>query len=128
MTISHNGIELEANETTISINSSGVFVDSTNDGTLLYSFTPLGIRFADKTKNDIPTANGTFIKLSSLASAEDVSSLMVGLSKKQDKITVNTVDITDIETADVTKLRTIVTNLINALISSGLIRATKGVE
>lgn len=128
MTISHNGIELEANETTISINSSGVFVDSTSDGTLLYSFTPLGIRFADKTKNDIPTANGTFIKLSSLASAEDVSSLMVGLSKKQGKITVNTVDITDIETADVTKLRTIVTNLINALISSGLIRATKGVE
>lgn len=127
-TISHNGIKLEANETTISINSSGVFVDSTSDGTLLYSFTPLGIRFAGKTKNDIPTANGTFIELGSLASAEDVSSLRVGLSKKQNKITVNTVDITDIETADVTKLRTIVTNLINALSSSGLISATKGVE
>lgn len=66
--------------------------------------------------------------LSSLASAEDVSSLRVGLSKKQNKITVNTVDITDIETADVTKLRTIVTNLINALISSGLINALDGVE
>ena len=51
-----------------------------------------------------------------------------GLSAKQNKITVNTVDITDIETADVTKLRTIVTNLINALISSGLINATDGVE
>lgn len=127
-TISHNGIKVEANETTISINSSGVFVDSTSDGTLLYSFTPLGIRFAGKTKNDIPTANGTFIELSSLASAEDVSSLRVGLSKKQNKITVNTVDITDIETADVTKLRTIVTNLINALSSSGLISATEGVE
>ena len=62
--------------------------------------------------------------LSNLASAEDVSSLKVGLSKKQDKITVNTVDITDIETADVTKLRTIVTNIINALSSSGLISTT----
>lgn len=62
------------------------------------------------------------------ASAEDFSSLRVGLSKKQNKITVNTVDITDIETADVTKLRTIVTNLINALSSSGLINTTYGVE
>ena len=60
--------------------------------------------------------------------AEDISSLRVDLSKKQNKITVNTVDINDIETADVTKLRTIVTNLINALISSGLINATDGVE
>ena len=48
-------------------------------------------------------------------------SLSVGLSKKQNKITVNTVDVTDIETADVIKLRTIVTNLINALSASGLI-------
>lgn len=125
MTISHNGIELEANETTISINSSGVFVDSTSDGTLLYSFTPLGIRFAGKTKNDIPTANGSFIDISNYATRDFVTA---GLSAKQNKIPVNTVDITDIETADVTKLRTIVTNLINALSSSGLIRATKGVE
>lgn len=62
------------------------------------------------------------------AAQEDISSLRVGLSKKQNKITVNTVDITDIETADVTKLRTIVTNLISALISSGLINTTYGVE
>lgn len=87
-----------------------------------------GIKFKGKTNSYIPTAGGGFIELSSLASAEDVSSLRVGLSKKQNKITVNTVDITDIETADVTKLRTIVTNLINALISSGLINATDGVE
>lgn len=62
------------------------------------------------------------------AASEDISSLRVGLSKKQNKITVNTVDIDDIETADVTKLRTIVTNLINALSSSGLINASSGVE
>lgn len=125
MTISHNGIELEANETTISINSSGVFVDSTSDGTLLYSFTPLGIRFAGKTKNDIPTANGSFIDISNYATRDFVTA---GLSAKQNKIPVNTVDVTDIETADVTKLRTIVTNLINALSSSGLISATDGIE
>ena len=125
MTISHNGIELEANETTISINSSGVFVDGTSDGTLLYSFDPLGIRFAGKTKNDIPTANGSFIDISNYATRDFVTA---GLSAKQNKIPVNTVDITDIETADVTKLRTIVTNLINALSSSGLIRATYSVE
>lgn len=109
------------------INENGFFVSRDSDGTYLCSFTPSGIRFEGKTASDIPTAGGGFIELSSLASAEDVSSLRVGLSKKQNKITVNTVDVTDIETADVTKLRTIVTNLINALISSGLINATDGI-
>lgn len=83
---------------------------------------------ASKYQNCLATSDGAFKPISDFASAEDVSSLRVGLSKKQNKITVNTVDITDIETADVTKLRTIVTNLINALISSGLINATYGVE
>lgn len=83
---------------------------------------------ASKYQNCLATSDGAFKPISDFASAEDVSSLMVDLSKKQNKITVNTVDITDIETADVTKLRTIVTNLINALISSGLINTTDGVE
>lgn len=56
------------------------------------------------------------------------TALRAGLSKKQDKITVSEVDTTDIETADITKLRTIVTNLINALSASGLIRKTKTLE
>lgn len=55
-------------------------------------------------------------------------SLSVGLSKKQNKIIVNDVDVTDIETADITKLRTIVTNLINALSLSKLIRKTSTLE
>ena len=62
------------------------------------------------------------------ATADDVSSLRVGLSKKQDKITVNGVDVTDIETADITKLRTIVINLIDALSTSGLIRTNSNLE
>lgn len=59
---------------------------------------------------------------------DSISSLRVGLSKKQDKITVNSVDITDIETADITKLRTIVINLIDALSTSGLIKQSLNIE
>ena len=57
------------------------------------------------------------------ALAATADSLSVGLSKKQNKIIVNEVDVTDIGTADITKLRTIVTNLIKALSASDLIRA-----
>lgn len=59
---------------------------------------------------------------------DSVSSLRVGLSKKQDKITVNGVDVTDIETADITRLRTIVIELIDALTTSGLIRQNSNLE
>lgn len=78
--------------------------------------------------NCLATSDGTFKPISDFASAGDVSSLRVGLSKKQDKITVNSVDITDIETADITKLRTIVRNLIDALNASGLIRQNSNLE
>ena len=78
------------------------------------------------------TANTTAIEgkqdKGDYASAEDISSLRAGIFKKQNKITVNEVDVTDIETADITKLRTIVTNLINALSESDLIRQTKTIE
>lgn len=59
---------------------------------------------------------------------DSISSLRVGLSKKQNKITVNDVDITDIETDNITKLRTIVRNLIDALNTSGLIRTSSNIE
>ena len=78
--------------------------------------------------NCLATSDGTFKPISDFASAGDVSSLRVGLSKKQDKITVNSVDVTDIETADITKLRTIVINLIDALSTSGLIRQNSNLE
>lgn len=126
--INKHGIRLKTNSNDFVINEDGFFVSRDSNGTHLCTFTPSGIRFEGKTASDIPTAGGGFIELSSLASAEDVSSLRVDLSKKQNKITVNTVDVTDIETADVTKLRTIVTNLINALTSSGLINATDSIE
>ena len=59
---------------------------------------------------------------------DSISSLRVGLSKKQNKITVNNVDVTDIETADITRLRTIVRELIDALNTSGLIRTNSNIE
>lgn len=128
MTISHSDIRLETDSRDFAINNNGFFVSDDADDEYICSFTTTGIRFADKTAEDIPTADGTFINVNDLASADDVSSLRAGLSRKQDKITVNEVDITDIETADITKLRTIVTNLINALSASGLIRKTKALE
>lgn len=128
ITISPIGISSVTDEYTnlFNIGSTVIILGPTNNPNVKIS--EEGIKFKGKTNSYIPTADGDFIELSSLASAEDISSLRVGLSKKQNKITVNTVDVTDIETADVTKLRTIVTNLINALISSGLINATDGVE
>lgn len=74
-------------------------------------------------------ADAKYALANSLNTVNDsISSLRVGLSKKQGKITVNSVDITDIETADITKLRTIVRNLIDALNTSGLIRTNSNIE
>lgn len=74
-------------------------------------------------------ADAKYALANSLNTVNDsVSSLRVGLSKKQNKITVNSVDITDIETADITKLRTIVRDLIDALSTSGLIVKTSNLE
>lgn len=74
-------------------------------------------------------ADAKYALANSLNTVNDsISSLRVGLSKKQDKITVNSVDITDIKTADITKLRTIVRNLIDALNTSGLIITNSNLE
>lgn len=74
-------------------------------------------------------ADAKYALANSLNTVNDsISSLRVGLSKKQDKITVNSVDATDIETADITKLRTIVRSLIDALNTSGLIRTSSNLE
>lgn len=74
-------------------------------------------------------ADAKYALANSLNTVNDsISSLRVGLSKKQNKITVNSVDITDIKTADITKLRTIVRNLIDALNTSGLIITNSNIE
>lgn len=74
-------------------------------------------------------ADAKYALVNSLNTFNDsISSLRVGLSKKQDKITVNSVDVTDIETDDITKLRTIIRDLIDALSTSGLIRTNSNLE
>lgn len=74
-------------------------------------------------------ADAKYALVNSLNTVNDsISSLRVGLSKKQDKITVNSVDVTDIETADITKLRTIVIELIDALTTSGIIRQNSNLK
>lgn len=74
-------------------------------------------------------ADAKYALVNSLNTVNDsISSLSVGLSKKQDKITVNSVDVADIETADITRLRTIVIELIDALTTSGLIRQNLNIE
>ncbi len=74
-------------------------------------------------------ADAKYASANSLNTVNDsISILRVGLSKKQNKITVNSVDVTDIETADITELRTIVINLIDALSTSGLIRPNSNIE
>lgn len=112
------------NNGVITIDASGIISDA-GDGFILND---TGITFMGRPSQQIPTAGGDFINISDLANKEDISSLSAGLSAKQNKITVNSVDVTDIETADVEKLRTIVTNLTNALSESGLIRLAESVE
>lgn len=74
-------------------------------------------------------ADAKYALANSLNTVNDsISSLSAGLSKKQNKITVNSVDVTDIETADITKLRTIVIELIDALTTSGLIKQSSNLE
>lgn len=74
-------------------------------------------------------ADAKYALANSLNTVNDsISSLRVDLSKKQNKITANYVDVTDIGTADITKLRTIVISLIYALDTSGLIRLSSNIE
>lgn len=96
-------------------------------------------------KNCLATSDGTFKPISDFVLKEDVdeeyvrpedfenlnqafSGLSRKVSSKQDTITANFVDVTNLETADITQLRAIVKDLLNALSSSGLIIESSGVE
>lgn len=92
-----------------------------------------------KHSNCLATSDGTFKPISDFVQKTDADNnyaskieynalerLVVAqdniIQKKQDKIAVNTIDVTGIETADISKLRTIVSNLLDALTLSGLIK------
>lgn len=123
--------------------TSGVFKTKGIGSTNYASFSPNTLYFQDESDRVIYGANGIhsnqhrncvlttdneFKSITDFASAEQLQSVQSGLRAKQNKITVNEVDVTDIETADITKLRTIVINLINALSESNLIRQTVTLE
>lgn len=146
--INPDGITMRDDDNTIILNGTGIILpNGDNNHVLTSNASTIDItQYALKTElPTVPTnvsqltndsnfitqqdADAKYALANSLNTVNDsISSLRVGLSKKQDKITVNSVDITDIETADITKLRTIVRNLIDALDTSGLIRTSLNIE
>lgn len=131
----YNISAISNSNTEIQINPDGITMRD-DDNTIRLNRT--GIILPNGDYDHVLTSNGSTINMANYLKESDVSGqfaakadrsdLIVGLSKKQDKITVNSVDVTDIETADITKLRTIVINLIDALSTSGLIRTNSNLE
>ena len=86
----------------------------------------------------LATSDGTFKPISDFVLKEDaeeeyatpdqINDIKVGLAKKQDKIKVNSVDVTNLNKANIDQLINIVQELLIALDSSGLIIMQNGLE
>lgn len=146
--INPDGITMRDDDNTIMLNRTGIILPNGDyDHVLSSNGSTIDItQYALKTElPTVPTnvsqltndsnfitqqdADAKYALANSLNTVNDsISSLSVSLSKKQDKITVNGVDVTGIETADITRLRTIVIELIDALTESGLIRQNSNLE
>lgn len=146
--INPDGITMRDDDNTIRLNRTGIILpNGDNNHVLTSNASTIDItQYALKTElPTVPTnvsqltndsnfitqqdADAKYALANSLNTVNDsISSLRVDVSKKQDKIIVNGVDVTDIETADITKLRTIVIDLIDALSTSGLIRTNLNLE
>lgn len=146
--INPDGITMRDDDNTIILNRTGIILpNGDNNHVLTSNASTIDItQYALKTElPTVPTnvsqltndsnfitqqdADAKYALVNSLNTVNDsISSLSVGLSKKQDKITVNNIDVTDIETADITRLRTIVIELIDALTTSGLIIQNSNLE
>lgn len=139
--INPDSIIMRDDDNTIILNRTGIILpDGDNNHVLTSNASTIDItQYALKTDLPaVPTNVSQLTNDSNFITQQDIDvkyalsatadSLSVGLSKKQDKITVNSVDVTDIETADITRLRTIVINLIDALSTSGLIRQNSNLE
>lgn len=146
--INPDGITMRDDDNTIRLNRTGIILpNGDNDHVLTSNGSTIDItQYALKTElPTVPTnvsqitnnsnfitqqdADAKYALVNSLNTVNDsISSLSVEMSKKQNKITVNDVDVTDIETADITRLRTIVIELIDALTTSGLIRQNSNLE
>lgn len=116
--------------------SKGVSLAATElsfSGENILTITNEGIYSDDNNANHVFATNGSIADLTQYATTEALTAVEQKVdanttaitnvsSTKQNKITVNSVDVTDIETADIAKLRTIVKDLLDALSKSGLIR------
>lgn len=88
--------------------------------------------------NCLATSDGTFEPIDDFVLKKEegreyvaygeFASVKAGLNSKQNKIIVNSVDVTNLETADITQLRAIVKDLLTALDNSGLIIRSSGLE
>lgn len=113
----------------------GYMVAKRNNETTSYSVD--GIR-SSRNRECLATSDATFKPISDFVLKEEAgteyvaydefASVKAGLNSKQNKITVNSVDVTNLETADITQLRAIVKDLLTALDNSGLIISSSGLE
>lgn len=135
----YNISAISNSNTEIQINPDGITMRD-DDNTIILNGT--GIILPNGDNDHVLTSNGSTINMANYLKESDVSGQFAAkadrsdlitleqkvtanttaIEGKQDKITVNSVDVTDIETADITKLRTIVIDLIDALSTSGLIK------
>ena len=141
----YNISAISNSNTEIQINPDGITMRD-DDNTIRLNRT--GIILPNGDNDHVLTSNGSTINMANYLKESDVSGQFAAkadrsdlitlqqkvtanttaIEGKQDKITVNSVDVTDIETADITKLRTIVIDLIDALSTSGLIRENSNLE
>lgn len=136
--LSGSGIILSQGEKIqITYNSGFVMKDQYN--TTILSLDPSGIMFEGRTNTQIPTAAGDFISIDDYVNTHEydqkiteledsITSLTSGLNHKQDKIKVNSVDVTNLNKANLDQLINIVQELLIALDSSGLIIMEDGLE
>lgn len=136
--LSGSGIILsQGKKIQITYNSGFVMKDQYN--TTILSLDPSGIMFEGRTNTQIPTAAGDFISIDDYVNTHEynqkiteledsITSLTSGLNHKQDKIKVNSVDVTNLNKANLDQLINIVQELLIALDSSGLITMGNGLE
>lgn len=121
----------------VAINADGLICYERRSSIELCRFNSNGITSYEH-NNCLATSDGTFKPISDFVLKEEadeeyvtqnqLDDIKVGLAKKQGKIKVNRVDVTNLDRANIDQLIAIVKDLLIALDSSGLIITESGVE
>lgn len=135
-TITHNQIAVKNTSDKLGSSLSSRAIAFSGDRQII-SYGLAGIDSSGYT-NCLATSDGTFKPISDFVLKEDaeeeyatqdqIDDIKVGLAKKQDKIKVNSVDVTNLTHANIDQLINIVQELLIALNSSGLIIMEDGLE